>query len=287
MEPCPTLRKIPVNDILLTTPFADEERIRGMYSNIKYEVKDKLAVITVNRPQALNALNMDVLDEMTDAFTAIRTDQEVQAVIVTGEGRSFVAGADIAEMSKLNALEGRYMMEKGHRLMNMIESLPKPVIAAINGFALGGGCELAMACDIRLASEKAKFGQPEVGLGIIPGFGGTQRLSRLVGKGMAKYLILTAGMIDAAEALRIGLVERVLPPDQLTEEAEKTARAIMSKAPVAVATAKNAIDNGYDMDMKSASAYEVQSSVVCFASADKKEGMAAFLEKRPANFSGK
>lgn len=287
MEPCPTLRKIPVNDILLTTPFADEERIRGMYSNIKYEVKDKLAVITVNRPQALNALNMDVLDEMTDAFTAIRTDQEVQAVIVTGEGRSFVAGADIAEMSKLNALEGRYMMEKGHRLMNMIESLPKPVIAAINGFALGGGCELAMACDIRLASEKAKFGQPEVGLGIIPGFGGTQRLSRLVGKGMAKYLILTAGMIDAAEALRIGLVERVLPPDQLAEEAEKTARAIMSKAPVAVATAKNAIDNGYDMDMKSASAYEVQSSVVCFASADKKEGMAAFLEKRPANFSGK
>ena len=171
-----------------------------MYKNIKYEINEGLAAVTVNRPEALNALNMDVLDELYDVFGKIASDDEVRAVIVTGEGRSFVAGADIAQMSKLSPLEGRMMMQKGHDVMNRIEQLPKAVIAAVNGFALGGGCELAMACDIRIASEKAKFGQPEVGLGIIPGFGGTQRLSRLVGKGMAEYLILTAEMIDAAEA---------------------------------------------------------------------------------------
>jgi enoyl-CoA hydratase len=258
-----------------------------MYQNIKYDLKEGLAFVTVNRPKALNALNMDVLNEMIQVFTEIEKDDQVKAVIVTGEGRSFVAGADIAQMKTLNAVEGRNMMQTGHDLMNMIESLEKPVIAAVNGFALGGGCELAMACDIRLASEKALFGQPEVGLGIIPGFGGTQRLARLIGKGMAKYLILTGENIKADEALRLGLVQKVFPPETLLEEAEKIARKIMSNAPIALASAINAINNGLDMDMKSASAYEVQSTTVCFASEDKDEGMGAFLEKRKPEFKNK
>lgn len=258
-----------------------------MYKTIKYEVKDGLAFVTVNRPEALNALNTEVLSELSDVFDVIAADDAVKAVLVTGEGRAFVAGADIAEMSRLNALEGREMMRKGHAVMNKIERLPKAVVAAVNGFALGGGCELAMACDIRIASEKAKFGQPEVGLGIIPGFGGTQRLSRLVGRGMAKYLIMTAEMINAEEALRIGLVERVVAPEALAEESEKVARTIMTKAPLAIASAKNAIETGFDMDLKSASEFEIESTTALFSSEDKKEGMAAFLEKRKADFQGK
>ena len=248
-----------------------------MYENIKYEVNEGLAIVTINRPKAMNALNMDVLSELLDAFTAIEKDDAVKGVLLTGEGRAFVAGA----------LEGREMMIAGHNVMNKIEQLPKPVVAAVNGFALGGGCELAMACDIRIASDKAKFGQPEVGLGIIPGFGGTQRLSRLVGKGMAEYLILTAEIIDAAEAHRIGLVERLVPAEELMEVAEKTIRTIMSKAPIAVATAISAINNGFDMDMKSASMFEIETFTAAFASEDKKEGMTAFLEKRPAEFKNR
>ncbi len=258
-----------------------------MYENIKYELNDGLAVVTINRPQAMNALNMDVLSELYDAFNAIENDEAVRAVIVTGEGRAFVAGADIAQMNKLNALEGRQMMINGHQVMNKIEALSKPVIAAVNGFALGGGCELAMACDIRIASEKAKFGQPEVGLGIIPGFGGTQRLSRLVGRGMAKYLIFSAEIIGADEAYRIGLVEKLAAPEELMAEAEKIARSIMSKAPIAVSTAKSAINNGFDMDIKSASVFEIETFTAAFGSEDKTEGMTAFLEKRPAEFKNK
>ena len=194
-----------------------------MYENIKYEVKGNLGYLTINRPKALNALNTEVLSELADALKEIEADDAVKAVIVTGEGKAFVAGADIAQMSKLNAVEGRAMMQAGHKVMNTIDQMPKPFIAAVNGFALGGGCELAMACDIRIASSKAKFGQPEVGLGIIPGFCGTQRLSRLVGKGMAKYLIYSAEMINAEEAFRIGLVEKVVEPDALMEAAEKLA----------------------------------------------------------------
>ena len=179
------------------------------------------------------------------------------------------------------------MMAKGHKVMNTIDQMPKPFIAAVNGFALGGGCELAMACDIRIASEKAKFGQPEVGLGIIPGFCGTQRLPRLVGKGMAKYLIFSADMINAAEAYRIGLVEKVVAPEDLMAEAEALAQKIASKAPIAIAQAKIAINNGYDMDLKSASQLEVEASTVCFGSEDQKEGMAAFLEKRAPEFKNK
>ncbi len=258
-----------------------------MYENIKYELNDGLAVVTINRPQAMNALNMDVLSELYDAFNAIENDEAVRAVIVTGEGRAFVAGADIAQMNKLNALEGRQMMINGHQVMNKIEALSKPVIAAVNGFALGGGCELAMACDIRIASEKAKFGQPEVGLGIIPGFGGTQRLSRLVGRGMAKYLIFSAEIIGADEAYRIGLVEKLAAPEELMAEAEKLARTIMSKAPIAVSTAKSAINNGFDMDIKSASVFEIETFTAAFGSEDKTEGMTAFLEKRPAEFKNR
>lgn len=251
-----------------------------MYENIKYEVKGNLGYLTINRPKALNALNTEVLSELADALKEIEADDAVKAVIVTGEGKAFVAGADIAQMSKLNAVEGRAMMQAGHKVMNTIDQMPKPFIAAVNGFALGGGCELAMACDIRIASSKAKFGQPEVGLGIIPGFCGTQRLSRLVGKGMAKYLIYSAEMINAEEAFRIGLVEKVVEPDALMETAEKLANTIASKAPIAIAQAKIAINNGFDMDLKSASQLEVEATTVCFGSEDQKEGMAAFLEKR-------
>lgn len=251
-----------------------------MYENIKYEVKGNLGYLTINRPKALNALNTEVLSELADALKEIEADDAVKAVIVTGEGKAFVAGADIAQMSKLNAVEGRAMMQAGHKVMNTIDQMPKPFIAAVNGFALGGGCELAMACDIRIASSKAKFGQPEVGLGIIPGFCGTQRLSRLVGKGMAKYLIYSAEMINAEEAFRIGLVEKAVEPDALMEAAEKLANTIASKAPIAVAQAKIAINNGFDMDLKSASQLEVEATTVCFGSEDQKEGMAAFLEKR-------
>lgn len=249
-----------------------------MYENIKYEVSEGIGYVTINRPKALNALNMDVLTDLYAAFTEIEADETVKAVIVTGEGKAFVAGADIAQMSQLNALEGREMMIMGHKVMNLIEAVEKPVIAAVNGFALGGGCELAMACDIRIASEKAKFAQPEVGLGIIPGFGGTQRLARLVGKGMAKYMIMTAEMISAAEAYRIGLVEKVAAPEELMDEAVKVAKTIASKAPIAIATAKSAINNGFDMDMKSASKFEIETFTAAFGSEDKTEGMAASLE---------
>lgn len=258
-----------------------------MYENLKFEVKDGIAFITINRPQAMNALNLDVLNELHSAFKEIEKNDDICAAILTGEGKAFVAGADIAQMHVLDAVEGRNMMMVGHRLMNYMESIEKPIIAAVNGFALGGGCELAMACDIRVASEKAKFGQPEVNLGIIPGFGGTQRLPRLVGKNMGKYLIMTAEVITADEAYRIGLVEKMVPPEELMATAEKIARTIMSKAPIAIGAAKTVINNGYGLDMKTASAMEIEAFTAPFASQDKAEGMAAFLEKREAHFQNK
>ncbi|HZK88164.1 MAG TPA: enoyl-CoA hydratase-related protein [Anaerovoracaceae bacterium] len=256
-------------------------------SHIILEINEGIAFITINRPGALNALNETLLDELIDVLINIKKNVEVKAIILTGKGKAFVSGADIAEMSKLNPVEGRALMMKGHGVMNLIESMEKPVIAAINGFALGGGCELAMACDIRISSEKAKFGQPEVNLGIIPGFGGTQRLSRLVGKGMAKYLIMTAEIISADEALRIGLVERVVPAEELMGNAIKVARTIMSKAPYAVAVAKSVINNGISLDMKSACTLEIESFTAPFSSDDKREGMSAFLEKRTPHFTNK
>jgi enoyl-CoA hydratase len=258
-----------------------------MYENLTYELKSGIAYITINRPQALNALNCDLLDELYSVFNDASNDEEVQAIILTGEGKAFVAGADIAEMNMLNAIEGKAMMAKGHTVMNFVESIEKPVIAAVNGFALGGGCELAMACDIRIASEKAKFGQPEVNLGIIPRFGGTQRLPRLVGKGMGKYLIMTGEMISADEAYRIGLAEKVVPAEELIGAAEKVARTIMEKAPIAISSAKSAINVGIHLDMPTASQLEIEACATPFGSEDRKEGMGAFLEKRPAKFRGR
>lgn len=258
-----------------------------MYENIKFEIKNSIGYVTINRPKAMNALNEDVLAELYDVFSTNEHNDEVKVFILTGEGKAFVAGADIAKMSTMTALEGRNFVIHGHKLMNFIEAMEKPVIAAVNGFALGGGCEISMACDIRVASTKAKFGQPEVNLGIIPGFGGTQRLSRIVGKGMATYLIMTAEMISGEEAFRIGLVEKVVEPDALILTCEQIAETIISKAPIAIATAKSAINNGYGMDMKSASKFEIEAFTAAFSSEDKKEGMDAFLGKRLAEFKNK
>jgi enoyl-CoA hydratase len=254
------------------------------YSTIIFEVKENIGYITINRPNSLNALNTEVLEELDHVFHYISRADEVKCVIVTGAGRAFVAGADISQMSRLNTIEGREMAIQGQRVMEFIENLDKTVIAAINGFALGGGCELAMACDIRFASEKAKFGQPEVNLGIIPGYGGTQRLSRLVGKGMAKYLILGAEIISAEEAHRIGLVQKVVPPEELLTEAEKFAKLVVSKAPIAVKMAKTAINNGINLDLRSGVAFEAEAYVSTFCSEDRVEGMKAFIEKRDPKF---
>lgn len=258
-----------------------------MYNNVKIEISQGIAVLTVNRPDAMNALNNDVLNDLYDAFSELQANDSVLAIIVTGEGKAFVAGADIAAMYDMDPAAAKELSANGHRVMNLIESMPKPIIAAVNGFALGGGCELAMACDIRIASERAKFGQPEVNLGIIPGFGGTQRLHRLVGKGMAKLLIMSADIIDAQEANRIGLVEKVVAPEHLMEAAHALAAKIISKAPLAVASAKNAIDIGYNMDVPAASALEIEAFAELFSTQDKREGIGAFLEKRPAQFTKK
>jgi enoyl-CoA hydratase len=217
----------------------------------------------------------------------VRDDEEVRAIILTGTGKAFVAGADIAAMNAMTAIEGREMMILGHSLIDLIEDMEKPVIAAVNGFALGGGCELSMACDIRIASEKAKFGQPETGLGIIPGFGGTQRLPRLVGKSMAKYLLFTSDVIDAERAEQIGLVEKVVPVGALMEEAEKVARRIMANGPIAVGLVKKAVNKGYDLPLREATSLEIELETVAFSTEDKTEGMTAFQEKRDKHFQNK
>ena len=258
-----------------------------MYETIKYEENNSIATVTISRPKQMNALNSQVLDELYEVFVKIREDDDIRAVIMTGEGRAFVAGADITQMAELDAVEGRDFARRGHLVMNLIENVEKPVIAAVNGFALGGGCELAMACDIRIASTKAKFGQPEVGLGIIPGFGGNLRLPRLVGRGMAKYLIFSGDVIDAEEAARIRLVEKVVEPEQLMDEAIKVANMIIDKAPIAIRLAKDVTNNGYDTDLKSGSAYEVNAFGVLFGSEDMREGTKAFLEKRSPQWKNK
>jgi enoyl-CoA hydratase len=257
------------------------------YEHLLFEIKDGLAFVTINRPQALNALNTELLTELGDVFSRIDGAKELRAAILTGAGKAFVAGADISQMKDLSVAESRDMMKKGQAVMELIENLDKPVIAAVNGFALGGGCELSMACDIRFASDKAKFGQPEVNLGIIPAFGGTQRLSRLVGKGMAKHLIFSAEVIDAAEALRLGLVQKVFPAEELLTETEKYARIVMAKSPIGLKMAKRAINAGINLDLPSGVAFELEAYVSVAASEDRIEGMTAFLEKRPASFKNK
>lgn len=258
------------------------------YENILTEVSEGIMTITVSRPKALNALNTATLENLDRAVGDAEADDSVRVVIVTGSGeKAFVAGADIAEMSELSTLAGREMALLGQRVFSHIENIDKPVIAAVNGYALGGGCELAMCCDIRVAAENAKFGQPEVNLGIIPGFGGTQRLPRLVGKGMAKYLIMTGETVDASEALRIGLVDRVAPQTELMDCARGIAQTIMKKAPVAVCLAKHAINRGLDMDLASGIAYEAEAFATTFSTVDRVEGMKAFLAKKAADFQGK
>jgi enoyl-CoA hydratase len=258
------------------------------FENLLYSCNEGIATLTISRPKAMNALNAATLQELITAFSAIRDDAGVKLVILTGAGeKAFVAGADIAEMQPLDAISGRRFARLGHQLAAMIEELPKPVIAAVNGFALGGGCELSLCCDIRLASDNARFGQPEVNLGVIPGFGGTQRLARLIGKGRASELIMTGDMIDAGEAFRIGLVNKVYPAAELLPAAQKMASKITSKGPLAISFAKAALRDGLETDLTRACAQEADLFGLCFATADQKEGMQAFLEKRPAQFKGK
>lgn len=256
--------------------------------NVVLEKDGKVGIIYISRPKALNALNSDTLKELDYVIDEIANDDNIFAVILTGAGeKSFVAGADITEMKDLNVTQGRSFGILGNKVFRKLENLEKPVIAAVNGFALGGGCELAMACDIRIASTKAKFGQPEVGLGITPGFGGTQRLARIVGTGMAKEMIFTAKIIRADEALRIGLVNSVHEPEALMEEAKKLASAIASQAPLAVKYAKTAINRGIQCDIDTAVLYESEVFGQCFATEDQKEGMTAFIEKREKNFKNR
>ncbi|BCR04925.1 crotonase [Desulfuromonas versatilis] len=257
------------------------------FKNLLLEIAEGVAVLTINRPKALNALNEETLLELECAVAGLGENRDVSCVIITGAGeKAFVAGADISAMQPLDAADGRRFAKLGHRVMATIEKLPKPVIAAVNGFALGGGCELALACDIRIASDNARFGQPEVNLGVIPGFGGTQRLPRLIGKGRAKELIFTGDMVDAQEAYRIGLANKVTPLADLLQTARELARKIASKGQYAVRLGKEAINNGLDMDQDKANQYEADLFGICFATADQKEGMQAFLEKRPAKFTG-
>ncbi len=254
---------------------------------ILFETENGVATITINRPKAMNALNPQVVGELDQAIKMIAADDSIKGVIITGSGdKAFVAGADIAAMVQMNALEGRKFSLMGQRVFFALEALDRPVIAAVNGFALGGGTELAMACDFVYASENAKFGQPEINLGIIPGFGGTQRLSRLVGKSRAKEMCMTGVIISAQEALAIGLVNKVLPADQLMAEVKKTAQTIASKGSVAMRAIKYLIDSGFDMALERAVPMEAECFATCFASPDQKEGMSAFLEKRKANFVG-
>ena len=246
---------------------------------ILYEVKDAVATITINRPKALNALNSQVLDELDATLDAIDLNT-VRAVILTGAGdKSFVAGADIGEMSTLTKAEGEAFGKKGNDVFRKLETLPIPVIAAVNGFALGGGCEISMSCDIRLCSENAVFGQPEAGLGITPGFGGTQRLARIVGPGKAKQLIYTARNIKAAEAYRIGLVNEVYPLEELMPQAKKMAKGIAKNAPIAVRACKKAINEGLEVGMDEAIVIEEKLFGSCFETEDQKYGMAFFLDK--------
>ncbi|GAA0717614.1 short-chain-enoyl-CoA hydratase [Clostridium malenominatum] len=257
------------------------------FKNILVEKEGNVAIMTINRPASLNALNSETLKELDIAIDVLAEDEEVLAVILTGAGKAFVAGADITEMKDLNVNQGRKFGLLGNKVFRKLEIMEKPVIVAVNGFALGGGCEISMACDIRLASAKAKFGQPEVGLGITPGFGGTQRLPRLVGASMAKQLIFTGEIIGAEEALRIGLVNKVVEPEKLMEEAKEMAKKIANNAPIAVKLCKAAINRGVQCDIDTAISYEAEVFGECFSTEDQKEGMTAFVEKRDKCFRNK
>lgn len=254
------------------------------FKNLLFEKQGNVGILSINRPKALNALNSEVLDELDVAIDMVQNADDIYVLILTGAGRAFVAGADISEMSSLNATEGRAFGEKGIAVFRKLELLEKPVIAAVNGFALGGGCELCMTADMRIASEDALFGQPEAGLGITPGFAGTQRLPRIVGEGIAKELIFTARNIKADEAYRIGLVNKVVKTEELMDEALKMANKIASNAQIAVRYCKDSINRGLQTDIDTGMSIEQSLFGLCFATEDQKEGMAAFLEKRKPNY---
>ncbi len=258
------------------------------YNNLLVEIENGIAVVSINRPASLNALNSETMNELYDCLDVIEADDAVKVIILTGSGKkSFVAGADIAQMVNLSATEGREFGYLAHKVFNRLENMPKPTIAAVNGFALGGGCEISMACDITVASENAKFGQPEVGLGTIPGFGGTQRLPRLIGKKRAKELIFTGDMIGAQEAYRIGLANHVVPQDELISFCKDMAGRIMKNAPLAVALSKQCINVGLDLDLDNGLTLEANTFGLSFATEDRKSGMTAFLEKKEKHFIGK
>ena len=255
-------------------------------NNVIIQTDKQIATVTINRPKSLNALNSETLEELDTAFSEIEKRKDIRVVILTGAGeKAFVAGADISEMVDATAPEGRAMSLLAMEAFNKLENMPQVTIAAVNGYALGGGCEIAMACDIRVAAENAVFGQPECGLGIIPGFGGTQRLARLIGKGRAKGLIFTCDKIKADEAYRIGLVNKVVPAEQLMSECMALAERILKNGSYAISLAKNIINAGMDTDLSTGLKMEADGFGFTFATADKKEGMTAFLEKRPAKLT--
>jgi enoyl-CoA hydratase len=258
------------------------------FENVSYEKKGAIAYVTVNRPKVLNALNQKTWDELRGAFEEARDDREVRGVILTGAGdKAFIAGADIGELAHLTAVEAEESSSGGQSVLNLVENLGKPVIAAVNGFALGGGCETAMACTIRIAAENAKFGQPEVALGLLPGGGGTQRLPRLIGKGRALQLILSGEMIGAQEAYRIGLVNEIAPAADLLARSEAILKKIFSNAPIAVKHSLEAVNRGMETSQDEGQALEASFFGLCAGTEDKKEGTSAFLEKRAPRFQGK
>jgi enoyl-CoA hydratase len=258
------------------------------FTNILVEKQSAIAYVTINRPKVLNALNMATMEELRAALTEIKDDASIRVALLTGSGeKAFIAGADIGELSNNDAVTGKQYTHRGQSVLDLIENLGKPVIACINGFALGGGCELAMACTMRLASENAKLGQPEVKLGIIPGYGGSQRLPRLVGKGLAMQLVLTGEMISAQEAYRIGLINEVTSAAELIPRAEAIAQKIIANAPLAVQYAMEAVNHGMEMTLAEGLYLEAALFGVCCATEDKREGTAAFLEKRAPKFKGK
>ena len=258
------------------------------YETLLFDIRDGVATVTVNRPDKLNALNDQVMAELGDAAERITTAPEIRGAIITGAGaKAFIAGADIGDLSRQGPFDGKARAMRGQGVLRRLETCGKPVIAAVNGYALGGGCELAMACHLRLASDTAKFGQPEVKLGIAPGYGGTQRLPRLVGKGIALHLILSGEMIDAQEAYRIGLVNKVVPAADLLAESEKVLRGILAMAPLAVRLCLEAVDQGLEMTLDEGLLLEANHFGLLAATHDMKEGTAAFLEKRPARFEGR
>jgi enoyl-CoA hydratase len=258
------------------------------YEHIVVEISDGVALLTLNRPKVLNALNAALFSELDSTLDAFASDDSIRAIIITGSGeKAFAAGADIQELAAVSGLEGQALALRGQSVFSKIENLGKPVIAAINGFALGGGCELALACTLRIAAETAKLGQPEVKLGLIPGYGGSQRLPRLVGKGAALKLLLTGEIIPAAEALRIGLVDEVVPASELLPRAKALAATIASMAPIAIRQCISAVNAGYDLTLDEALVHEAALFGICCSTADKAEGTLAFLEKRAPVWTGK